>query len=262
MNGIIKYLKLYGIAGSNNLKSLLVYKLDFFIGLAAMFLNNAMRFLILVFIFNMVDKIKGWSFDQMLFFYGFSTMVTGLWHCFFINVISLPYYIRTGEFDRFLLRPVNLLFQITIDSLDEDGWGELLLGIALVIFACVRLGLPLWKLILLAPMAISGCAILIAISLLLSAVSFISIGGVPVMELMLKMFEFTKYPVNIFSQGLKIILSCVIPLGFVTFYPSMVFLGSNTLIYLTLVPLVSAAYFLVAYFVWNYSIKFYVSSGN
>lgn len=262
MTVISKYLKLYLIAGSNNIKSLLVYKLDFFIGLASMFLNNAMRFLILVFIFNMVDKIKGWSFDQMLFLYGFSTMVTGLWHCFFINVISLPYYIRTGEFDRFLLRPVNLLFQITIDSLDEDGWGELLLGIALVLFAYVRLGLPFWKLPLLAPLAMSGCAILIAISLLLSAVSFISIGGVPIMELMLKMFEFTKYPVNIFNQSLKIILSSVIPLGFVTFYPSMVFLGSNALIYLALVPFVSAAYFMFAYFIWNYSIKFYVSSGN
>ena len=149
---------------------------------------------------------------------------------FFINVISCR-YIRTGEFDRFLLRPVNLLFQITIDSLDEDGWGELLLGLVLVLAAYSRLGLPLWKLPLLVPLALSGCAVLVAISLLLSAVSFISIGGVPVMELMVKMFEFTKYPVNIFSQSLKVILTCVLPLGFATYYPSLVFLGSHTLIY-------------------------------
>ena len=262
MTGFSKYLKLYLLSGSNNLKSLLVYKLDFFIGLVSMLLNNAMRFLILVFIFRMVDSIKGWSFDQMLFLYGFSTMVTGLWHCFFINVISLPYYIRTGEFDRFLLRPVNLLFQITIDSLDEDGWGELLLGLVLVLAAYSRLGLPLWKLPLLVPLALSGCAVLVAISLLLSAVSFISIGGVPVMELMVKMFEFTKYPVNIFSQSLKVILTCVLPLGFATYYPSLVFLGSHTLLYLALAPLVSAAYFLLAYQVWNHTIKLYESSGS
>lgn len=262
MNMLSKYLKLYLLAGSNNLKSLLVYKLDFIIGLVSMFLNNAMRFLILVFIFNLVDNIKGWSFDQMLFLYGFSTMVTGLWHCFFINVISLPYYIRTGEFDRFLLRPVNLLFQITIDSLDEDGWGELLLGLALVLVAYSRLGLPLWKLPLLVPLALSGSAIFIAVSLLLSSVSFISVGGVPVMELMGKMFEFTKYPVNIFSQSLKVILTCVIPLGFAVYYPGLVFLGPETLPYLILAPVVSAVYFMFAYFVWNYSIKFYVSSGS
>jgi len=257
-----KYLELYLIATSNNLKSLLVYKLDFLIGLVSMLLNNAMRFLLLFFIFSMVDSIKGWSFDQMLFLYGFSTTVTGIWHCFFINTISLPHYVRSGEFDRFLLRPANLLFQMTIDSLDEDGWGELLLGVILTLVAYTRLGLPLWKIPLLAPMAASGVLVVTAISLLLSAACFVSLGGVPMMDLMSKMFEFTKYPVNIFSQGLKVVLSCLIPLGFVAYYPGMVFLSGEVLKYSALTLFVSAAYFAFAYRVWNYSIRSYVSSGN
>jgi len=257
-----RYLKLYIVAGANNLKSLVVYKVDFIVGLVSMFLNNAMRFLILLFIFRLVDQIKGWSFDQMLFLYGFSTMVTGLWHCFFINVISLPYYVRTGGFDRFLLRPVNLLFQLTIDSLDEDGWGELLLGMILVLTAYSRLELPAAKLILLIPAVLSGTAVLIAVSLMLSSLSFVSVGGVPIMGLLVKMFEFTKYPVDIFGNALKIVLSTVIPLGFATFYPGMMFLTENVALYLPLVLLFSAGYFIFSYFIWNYSLKFYVSSGS
>ncbi len=257
-----RYLKLYIVAGANNLKSLVVYKVDFIVGLVSMFLNNAMRFLILLFIFRLVDQIKGWSFDQMLFLYGFSTMVTGLWHCFFINVISLPYYVRTGGFDRFLLRPVNLLFQLTIDSLDEDGWGELLLGMILVLTAYSRLELPAAKLILLIPAVLSGTAVLIAVSLMLSSLSFVSVGGVPIMGLLVKMFEFSKYPVDIFGNALKIVLSTVIPLGFATFYPGMMFLTENVALYLPLVLLFSAGYFIFSYFIWNYSLKFYVSSGS
>jgi ABC-type uncharacterized transport system permease subunit len=56
------------------------------------------------------------------------------------------------------------------------------------------------------------------------------------MELISKSFEFTKYPVNIFGQGLKIVLSSIIPLGFVAFYPGMVFLGGNAAVYLILAP--------------------------
>jgi len=189
-------------------------------------------------------------------------MVTGLWHCFFINVISLPYYVRTGGFDRFLLRPVNLLFQLTIDSLDEDGWGELLLGMILVLTAYFRLELPAAKLILLIPAVLSGTAVLIAVSLMLSSLSFVSVGGVPIMGLLVKMFEFTKYPVDIFGNTLKIVLSTVIPLGFATFYPGMMFLTENVALYLPLVLLFSAGYFMFSYFIWNYSLKFYVSSGS
>ena len=84
-----------------NVKALMIYEADFIVGVVAMIFKTLIKFSILLVLFNKIDNIRAWNFDEMLFLYGFSTTSFALWHCFFINTITIPIYIKTGELDRF-----------------------------------------------------------------------------------------------------------------------------------------------------------------
>lgn len=264
LKSIDRYFRLYLEFLKINIKGIVIYDLDFIIGIAGLLLNNFMSFCILLFIFNFIDKLKGWSFDQILFIFGFSATSFALWHCFFVNTISLTYYIRYGFLDRFLLRPINPIFQIMTDGFDEDGWSDLIFGISILVIAIIRLKLLSFYLLLLPLLIIGASLIYVSISLLFSISSFITIGNTNISNLIYDFKEFTKYPLPIYNQVLRIIFTSIIPVGFASFYPSLFFISNykNGLLIGLLSPFISLLFFLITTKIWMFSLKFYKSSGT
>lgn len=124
-----RYLGLYVAYFRANLLSLMSYRVDFIIrnlcNLVLMFAYLGVVGLI----YENVETIKGWRFEQLLVIYALTSLSRSLFHLFCINVISIGTCIRQGDLDRILLRPVNPLFQLVADYIDNDDWGELVLGI-------------------------------------------------------------------------------------------------------------------------------------
>lgn len=246
-----------------NIKSIAVYDKDFYFGILSMMMEYAAGIVVLLFVFNLAEDINGWSLDEVLFLYGFNLIGFSLWSCFFINTISLPYYIRDGSFDRFLLRPVSPIFQIMMDGFDEDSWGELITGLLVFLYAWFNLGIE-WYLLIFTPIFfISACLIYAGISIMLSTLSFFTIGKSDFANLTVEFKEFAKYPLSIYNKALQVIFTTIIPIGFAAFYPSLIFIKDSNLSYLiVLVPFVSYAYFKFSKFVWYRGMKRYGSTGS
>ena len=259
----IKYgFKLFISYFKANLKSLMVYDMDYILGIIAMMLKTALGLCILFLLFANIDEIDGWNFYEMLFLYGLSTMSFSLWHCFFINTLTIPSYIKSGDFDMLLLKPVNPLFQIMLDGFDEDGWGELLLGLAITIYATVALKVFSLRFILLPFFCLSGCFIFSAISIFLSSIAFFTIGSLDFAENVEDFKEVAKYPVSIFSKPLRLFFSAIIPIAFASYYPALFLLKmDNSYIALAAFP-VSALFFFASYRFWSFAMKHYSGSGT
>ncbi|MCR4422892.1 MAG: ABC-2 family transporter protein [Exilispira sp.] len=242
----------------------MIYDLDFILGIIGLLLNKMMSFCILLFIFNFVDKLKGWSLDQILFIFGFSSASFALWHCFFINTISLPYYIRNGLLDSFLLRPINPIFQIMTDGFDEDGWGDLIFGISILVIAIIKLKLFSFYLLIIPLLIIGASLIYASISLLFSIFSFFTIGNTNFSNLVYDFNEFAKYPLPLYNQFLRIIFTSIIPIGFASYYPSLFFISNfkQGMLIGFLSPFIALLFFLITYKIWFFSLKFYKSSGT
>lgn len=263
MKSIRRMWKLFKHYYKLNLKEIAIYDKDFYFGIVSMVMEYAAGLIVLFFIFNLVDNINGWSLDEMLLLYGFNLIGYSLWSCFFINTISLPYYIRDGSFDRFLLRPISPVFQIMMDGFDEDSWGELITGIVVFLYAWVKLGID-WYLLIITPIFfLSACFIYSGISIMLSTLSFFTIGKSDFANLTMDLMEFAKYPLGMYKKGLQIVFTTIIPIGFVSFYPSMIFVKGLSFSYLIiLIPLISYFYYNFSKFIWYLGLKHYSSTGS
>lgn len=254
----LRYMKL-------NIKSIMLYDLDYILGIVAMFIKCLVNFSMILLIYYIMDNIDGWTIYEMMFIYGLSTISFSLWHCFFIDVITIPVYIQTGEFDNFLLKPVNPLFQIMMNSFDEDGWGELIFGIIILIISIMKLNIRGFLLLLIPVFCMAGCFIVAGLSILCSSVSFFTIGNLDLTNNIMDFKEFAKYPLTIFNNLIRIVFTVFIPIAFVGYYPSLLYLSKMRDIEMYLawmgVP-ISLIFFWISYKIWNWSLRYYTSSGN
>src|SRR6056297_1325617 len=126
------------------LKMRLAYRVDFMVDLGANLFAIGVQLATLAVLFSKVTALKGWSFEQVLFIYGFSLLPLGLFNLVSVNLYRFAErYIAEGNLDRVLLRPLNPLAQVLFESFNVAGLNELVLGTGIMVYAGLELGLSL-----------------------------------------------------------------------------------------------------------------------
>jgi len=244
----------------------LSYRWDFFISLVTMTLATVFGIAVVFLIFRHVPRIFGWNFTEILFLYGFSLLPLSLFNVISINLYYFAdTYIIMGKFDRVLLRPVDALFQILSERFRLEAVGDTLLGLYIIV-SCARrlnvhLGMADWLFLVFATLC--GCALYVAVFLMLTCVSFWMEDRVGVIPPVYNMLAFGRYPLEIYGGVIRFLLSWVVPFGFASFYPTVHLLGRDTYrLYVYLLPVVTAAFLAAAIAVWRRGVRNYSSTGS
>ncbi|MDD7266669.1 MAG: ABC-2 family transporter protein [Lachnospiraceae bacterium] len=223
MRSIRRYGRLYRISIAAFFQKLMQSRVDFLLGLIGFFLTQLMGILFIYLVFRQIPDLYGWSMEDLIFIYGFAQLPRGLDHLLTDNLWLLAWrWVRTGDFDRYLLRPVNILFQIISETIQPDAIGELLLGIVITVRA-VRLGvlnLGGIKVFWLFASVLAGSLIYTGIKLLFSALAFWLKTSGPILQLAYEVADFAKYPTQIYSRLVRVIITWVLPFAFVAFLPA------------------------------------------
>src|SRR5512138_3038479 len=168
MTSLRRHLRLFGLYFSQYAKARLEYRADFFSSVLASFLGTAAAFGLLLIVFSRVPAVKGWSFAEMVFLYGFSLVPLGVFNVFSWNLyLFADRYLIEGRFDRVLLRPVSSVFQILFESFRLESIQETLTGLFAVAWASRRLGLEFgpFDILLFVLWTVCGAVIYLAIFL-------------------------------------------------------------------------------------------------
>lgn len=244
----------------------LAYRMDFFLSLVTMTLATGFGIAVVFLIFRRVPAIAGWNFTQILLLYGFSLLPLSLFNMISLNLYYFSEtYLIMGKFDQVLLRPVNSLFQILFEKFRLEAAGDTLLGLVIIVSCARQLGLPLgareWALLALA--TVCGCALYTSVFLMLSCVSFWMEDRVGVIPPVYNMLAFGRYPLDIYGEFIRFVLSWVVPFGFASFYPTAALLGKQVYqVYAWLLPVVTAAFAGAALLVWKRGVRNYSSTGT
>lgn len=261
-----RYSELYWLFLKNRFKILLEYRANFIIGAASTVMMQAAGLLTIWVVMAQVPSLKGWTLPELWLIYGLITLALSINHMFADNLWTLgQQYVRTGSFDRFLVRPVNPLFHLLADRFCHDGIGNFIVGLVLVLTAANSLDI-LWTLgdmLYMTVAVLSGGLIFISLNLITCVSAFWIMDSVPVTRIVFELHEFAKYPLAIYPNIIRIFLTFIIPFGLASYYPASYILGRETPLYLAwLAPLFAVGLFLVAYRVWLFGLRHYSSTGS
>jgi ABC-2 type transport system permease protein len=232
----------------------------------ASFLGTAAAFGFLLIVFSRVPAVKGWTFEEMVFLYGFSLIPLGVFNVFSWNLyLFADRYLIEGRFDRVLLRPVSSVFQVLFESFRLESVQETATGLFAIVWASRRMGLAFGPLdvVLFVTWAICGAVIYLAIFLGLTATSFWIEDRIGISPPVFNLMQFGRYPLTIYDAWVRFALSFVIPFAFASFYPTARFLHRPEFLReFWAVPLVAAAAAAIALSLWKSGVARYHSTGS
>ena len=112
------------------------YRVNFFVGVVEGAVQLGLAVLVFVILYRFTDTIAGWSRAEVLMLVGVYRMVEGLINMQIApNLQAIWGYIRTGELDFILLRPVPSQFLVSLRRLSLPEAVNALSGLGLTIYA-------------------------------------------------------------------------------------------------------------------------------
>ncbi|PKK98965.1 MAG: multidrug ABC transporter permease [Tenericutes bacterium HGW-Tenericutes-2] len=261
----MRFAKIYGIFLKQHLKRLMEYRVDFLIGMFAFIFTQAAGLLFLFIIFQNINALAGFSIDEILLMYAISLLPRGIDHLLFDNLWLLPRTVRQGSMDRYLLRPINPLYQFIIERFQPDAFGEIFLGIALLVVTLGRLNftLTIGNLAGLLSIVIIGTFVYTALKLLTSSTSFWLKNSYPLMQITYNISDFTKYPILIYPKFIQVLMTFIIPFALISYFPALYLLGEIDYIQVIgYLVTVTGILICLGLYVWKKGLKHYESTGS
>ena len=157
-----------------------------------------------------------------------------------------------------------MMFYYMSEMFDIKGLTQLAAGIILLIYASIQLNIDwtLARFALLLMTVFSAALVQISIIVAASCATFWVMDSYPVLGLAWKLREFSPYPMTIFDGAFRFTFTYLIPIGFVAFYPSQLFLrpeAVSPLIYFS--PIIGMGLFAITYWIWTKGVNSYTGTG-
>lgn len=259
------YLHIYKVILIQDIKCKLSYRSDFMISIIGMLLSNASNFIAFWIMFQNFPSILGWSYYEMLFLYGFSLIALTPSQCFFDNNWNLRENVYTGNFIKYCFRPINVFFYYMSEVFDLKGLGQFVFGIITLCYAWEKLSISFSFIIFIKLIISLITASLFMVSLMnvAASVCFWSVNSDVLLVFAFRFKDYSKYPVTIFNSVFRFIFTFLIPIAFVAYYPSLLFLRPNKIPLLTfLSPVIGVSFFCISYKLWIKGAKSYSGTGS
>jgi ABC-2 type transport system permease protein len=241
----------------------MAYKSAFFLKVIGLFLGDAIIPIVSALIYQVSAGIPGWNIYEFILFQGTLIIVIGLWHTLFASLLGETITsVKEGTFDKVLLKPFPSLAYLTAMKFDLEGIGEVLAGIIIVGFAFVKLDLsfsiiPLYLLFILL-----GALFEYSLTIFAASFAFIFVKTWRLYEFISALEKFGRYPLGIYNEALRLILTFFIPVAIASYYPASVILGKETLVASLSATIPVVIFFLLSLLCWKYAMKKYGSAGG
>ncbi|KIL39668.1 ABC transporter permease [Gordoniibacillus kamchatkensis] len=255
---VVTYLK-------NYMKTRLTYRSDFWIEVATDLLFNVLNLFVILVLFRHTPLIGNWNEQQMLFIYGYFMVPYGIFGTFFNLWGFTERYIVKGEMDRVLTRPAHNLMQLMLENLDPASLFSSLAGFVIMALSWPQLGVTLsWYDPFVFVLLAAGSVLVYAgVYVSLTAIGFFSDAPTGILPLVWNFQNYGRYPVTIYNRTLKLLLSVVLPFGFVGFYPAAYFLDRAHWLWVALLtPVVGVAFFALSMQIWKMGVLRYRGAGS
>ncbi len=262
---IRRYLRLYRVFLSQNLKEDMIYRSNFIILVIMDIGFVSISVILFKIIYSHVHSIAGWTFHQSVILIGSVGIIREMAYLTFRRgFLELGNHIRTGTFDLFMVRPVipNIHLAFRHISLSES-LGECIMGILLVGYGISHLDQWTWiNMFLYLLFLLNSLLIYYGFSLLINSVVFWVIKSQELNTIVYFFMETSRYPGDVFRGVGKVIFTFIIPIGIIATVPASILIGRIGWTFAVTSLIIGASFLTAGLWVWKKSIEHYSSASG
>jgi ABC-2 type transport system permease protein len=225
-----RYARLWRIFITHSLIQDLEYRVNWWMNAFNSLLSLGASALVLAVVFTQADAIGGWSFDQALTLLGVYLLIEGVTIVFLVpNLNRVPEYVRKGELDYLLLKPIAARF--IVSTRYASVWWVPQLGLAwgVIVVGMLRQGtFTPGHVAQLLVMLAAAIGILYAVWFALTTTAFWFVKVDNVSELFTAFFAAGRFPISAYPGWVRALLTFVVPVAFLTTVPAEAAAGTLT----------------------------------
>jgi ABC-2 type transport system permease protein len=215
--------------------------------------------------FTQTDNIGGWTFYETLVISGLFTLMGGLIQMLLQpNVQKIIEMVRLGTMDFVLTKPVNSQFMASLRYAQLFSVVDIIAGGVIIAFAVGKIGFSPdgLTLLLFAVMLLMAVVIVYSIWMIMATCSFwfVKVGNLT--ELFNSVYDTGRFPVSTFEGILRVLLTLVVPIAFITTFPAQAILGKLEPGAFVGSLVMGAVMFAFSAWFWRYAINQYSSASS
>lgn len=264
-------IRLYGRYAAASVRAQLQYPGSFALMALGQFLSTIIEFVGLCALFDRFRSIVGFSLPQVALFYATVNIAFAL-----ADMLSRGFetfgsnFVRTGEFDRLLLRPRATPLQLIGHQLRLTRLGRFLQGILVLGMAIALLdrGWGVRDAVLLCAAIAGGVALFVGLTVMQATLAFWTVESLEIANtLTYGGVLAAQYPLQIYARWLQAFFIYVVPLACVAYFPVVALLGTGDPLgaptwFLYASPLAGFVFLGLALVLWRRGVRRYTSAGS
>ncbi|WP_437606744.1 ABC-2 family transporter protein [Sorangium sp. So ce834] len=261
---------LYLRLAAASLRAQMQYRASFAMWSVGQFVMVGIELLGVWALFDRFGAVRGWRFAEVALLFGLVNVSFALAESFGRGFDAFSTVVRSGDFDRMLLRPRSTAFQVATSEFQFLRAGRLAVGLVMLLWAGAALdvGWTAAKLGLLAGAMVGGACVFYGLLVLQATLCFWTVESLEIMNtLTYGGTEAAQYPLTLYRDWFRRFFTFVVPLAFVSYIPAGALLERPTVPALPEAarwasPLVGLVFLLVSLRIWRFGERRYQSTGS
>ncbi len=231
---------------------------------------TAIEFAAVVALFDRFGSLEGWRLAEVAFLYGMANISFSLADTLNRGFDLFGDMVRTGGFDRLLVRPRSTVLQLAGQDITMKRVGRLIQAVAVFTWAAVALDIT-WspaKVALLAAAIISGVCLFVGLFIIQATVCFWTVESIEIVNVTTYGgVTAAQYPLSIYRSWFRKFFTFVVPLAAMNYFPAIAILGRQDPLGMPAVvhwaaPAAGFAFLAVSLGVWRFGVRHYCSTGS
>jgi len=262
---------LYARLVSQSVRAQIQYRLSFVLMSVGHFVTSVVEAIGIWALFERFGMLGQWSLAEVAFLYGIVNVAFPMSEALArgFDVFGAQ-FVKTGDFDRLLLRPRSTVLQLAGHDFQLQRVGRLAQGLIVLGWAIATLDLD-WnpaRVMLLLYTVLSAVVFFYALFIFQATLSFWTIDSLEIMNtLTYGGVETAQYPLAIYRPGFRRFFTFVVPLGCISYFPAVALLGIDDPLgtpraLQVAAPLAGYVFFGVSLLAWRAGIRHYTSTGS
>lgn len=220
-----------------NIKMALLCILEYPAMMMGWLLSNPIQFVVgfatIKFVVSRFGNINGWDYGQLAFLYGLAVISHAFSMIFFVQGWFMGWFVIEGDFDRYLTRPLSVPYQFFFTNINVMGLTDLVPGIIVFAYGCIKthFHFTVLNVTFILMMIIGATLIRGGVYILLGTSSFYTRSTTDFGPFCQEIFDkTTMYPLSMYPESFQFLLTYIIPIGWVSFYPAAGLLGMEDMV--------------------------------